>query len=48
MEASAEIPEMLAKEARMCSDSRDEADEYVMERIDGVRLEWPEGHDDWP
>lgn len=47
MEANAEIPEMLAKEARMYSDSRAEASEYVIERIDGVNLRWPDGYDDW-
>jgi len=46
MMAYGEIPEMLAKEAKMCSDSREEAEEYVLERVDGVRLDWPEGFDE--
>lgn len=47
MMAHGEIPEMLAKEARMCTDSKEEAEEYVLERVDGVSLDWPDGCDQW-
>jgi hypothetical protein len=42
MMVQAEIPEELAKEARMHTKSIDEAEDYVGERIDGVRLQWPD------
>ena len=38
----AEIPEPLAKEARMNSRTPEEANEYVLERVDQVRLVWPD------
>jgi len=42
MMVEGEIPEELAKEARMHTKSIKEAEEYVGERIDGVRLRWPD------
>jgi len=47
MMAHGEIPEMLAKEARMCTDSKENAEEYVLERVDGVQLQWPDEFDEW-
>ena len=45
MMAQGEIPEMLAEEATMCTESKEEAEKYVLERVDGIRLEWPDGFD---
>ena len=38
----AEIPESLAQEAKMNSRTIEEAEEYVMDRVDQVRLVWPD------
>jgi len=38
----AEIPEPLAEEAKMNSRTIEEAEEYVMDRVDQVRLVWPD------
>jgi len=39
----AEIPEPLAKEAKMNTTTRQEADEYVLEKVQDmdIKLTWP-------
>lgn len=37
-----EIPRWLAKEALAETESHDEAERYVMDRIDDIRMVWPE------
>lgn len=41
MEVEVEVPEMLVKEARMCTETPEEAKEYAAERIDSICLRWP-------
>jgi hypothetical protein len=41
-EITYEIPEDLAEEAIRKTSTQAEAEEYVSDRIDSIRLEWPD------
>lgn len=41
-EVTFEIPESLAREALRETSTQIEAEEYVQDRVDTLRLEWPE------
>lgn len=41
-EVTCEIPESLAREAIENTSTQAEAEEYVIDRTDSIRLEWPD------
>lgn len=45
MEVEAEVPDMLVTEARLCTDSEEEAKQYAADRIDSIHLRWPDADD---